>query len=149
MQLSFFNCLNPKEVKLIKRLQLCLSHLRDHNFKHSFQDCHSTICSWTFEVEWIAHYLLHRLNYLHERKTLSNNIKFALPNILEQSDSFINSVLFFGVTSLDDSPNTIMLNTTINYITSTERFDLFLYIYMHYKNSKTFTPGKTKSYLYI
>ena len=149
MQLSFFNCLNPKEVKLIKRLQLCLSHLRDHNFKHSFQDCLSPICSWTIEVEWIAHYLLHCLNHLHERKTLSNNIKSVLPNILEQSDSFINSVLFFGVTSLDDSPNTIMLNTTINYITSTERFDLFPYMYMHYKNSKTVTPGKTKSYLYI
>ena len=35
---SFFNCLNPKGVKLITRLQLGRSHLRDHKLKHSFQD---------------------------------------------------------------------------------------------------------------
>ena len=35
---SFFNCLNPKGVKLITGLWLGLSHLRDHKFKHCFQD---------------------------------------------------------------------------------------------------------------
>ena len=42
---KILNCLNPKEVKLTIRLQLGLSHLRDHKFKHSFQDCLSPICS--------------------------------------------------------------------------------------------------------
>ena len=36
---SFFNCLNPKGVKLITSLRLGLSHLRDHKFKHSFEEC--------------------------------------------------------------------------------------------------------------
>ena len=51
------------------------------------------------------------------------HIKSVLPNILEQSDSFVNNVLLFGDTSLDGSSNTIILNATINYITSIKRFD--------------------------
>ena len=59
-----------------------------------------------------------------KKKTLLDNIKSVLlNNILEQSDSFINNIRLFGDTSLDDSSNTIILNATINYVTSTERFD--------------------------
>ena len=35
---SVYNCHNPKEIKLITRLQLGLSHLQEHKFKHNFQD---------------------------------------------------------------------------------------------------------------
>ena len=34
---SFFNCINPKGVKLIATLPLGLGHLQDHKFKHCFQ----------------------------------------------------------------------------------------------------------------
>ena len=50
-------------------------------------------------------------------------MKSVHPNILEQSDSFIENVLLFVDTSFDDFSNTIILNTTINDITSTKRFD--------------------------
>ena len=33
-----FNCHNPKGVRLLTRLRLGLGHLREHKFKHSFQD---------------------------------------------------------------------------------------------------------------
>ena len=126
---SFLNCLNPKGVKLITRLRHGLSHLRDHNFKHSFQDCLNPICSCGIEVETTAHFLLHCLNYLHEWKTLLDNINSVLPNILEHSDFFINNALFFRDTSLDDSSTTIILNATINYITSTKRFDCSIFTF--------------------
>ena len=35
---TVFNCHNPKGVKLLTRLRLGLSHLREHKFKYSFQD---------------------------------------------------------------------------------------------------------------
>ena len=35
----FFNCLNPKGIKLITKLRVGFSHLRDHKFKYSFHDC--------------------------------------------------------------------------------------------------------------
>ena len=55
---SFFHYINPKGVKLITRLRLGTSHLRDHNFKHSFEDCLNPICSSGIEVETTAHFLL-------------------------------------------------------------------------------------------
>ena len=45
---SLFNCHNPKEIKLITRLRLGLSHLREHKFKHSFQDSLNPFCSCGF-----------------------------------------------------------------------------------------------------
>ena len=35
---STCNCHNPRGIKLLSRLSLGLSHLREHKFKHSFQD---------------------------------------------------------------------------------------------------------------
>ena len=50
-QNSIFNCHNPKGVKLLTRLKLDLSHLRDHKFKHNFQDSLSPICNCGTAVE--------------------------------------------------------------------------------------------------
>ena len=33
---SIFNCHNPRRIKLLSRLRLGLSNLREHKFKHSF-----------------------------------------------------------------------------------------------------------------
>ena len=118
---SFFNCSSLRGVKLIARFRIGLSHLQDHRFKHSFQVCLNPICSCGIKVETIVHFVYP--NYLHKRSNLLDNIKSVLPYILEQSDSFINNVLLFGNTSLGDSSNTVILNATINYITSTKRFD--------------------------
>ena len=35
---SAYNCHNPRRICLITRLRLGLSHLRQHKFKHGFQD---------------------------------------------------------------------------------------------------------------
>ena len=48
---SIFNCHNPKRVKLLTRLRLGLSHLRDHKFKRSFQDLLNPICNCGTDVE--------------------------------------------------------------------------------------------------
>ena len=47
---SIFNCHNPKGVKLLTRLRLGVSHLRDHKFKHSFQDSLNPICNCGTDV---------------------------------------------------------------------------------------------------
>ena len=92
---SFFNYLNPKGVKLIPRLQVALCNLRDHKFKHSFQDCLKPICSCGIEIETTAHFLLHCLNYFHEEKTLLDNITSVLRNILEQITLLL--IIFFSL----------------------------------------------------
>ena len=42
---SVFDINNPKGINLITRLRLCLSHLREHKFKHSFQDTLNPLCN--------------------------------------------------------------------------------------------------------
>ena len=42
---SFFNCHNPKGIILVTRLCTGPSHLREHKFKHSFQDSLNPICN--------------------------------------------------------------------------------------------------------
>ena len=47
-----------REMKLITRLHVGLSHLREHKFKHSFQDILNPICCCGFDVESTSHYIL-------------------------------------------------------------------------------------------
>ena len=79
---SIFGCHNPIGVKLLTRLQLGLSHLQKHKFKHSFQDTLNPLCSCAKEVETAFHFLLSCPNYSAERLTLLRIIKNINPNIL-------------------------------------------------------------------
>ena len=81
---STFNCHNPRGIKLLSRLRLGLSHLREHKFKHSFQDSLNPFCSCgKGEVETSSHYLLHCSNYSEERLALLNTIKNIDMSILQ------------------------------------------------------------------
>ena len=94
---STFNCHNPRGIKLLSRLRLGLSHLREHKFKHSFQDSLNPFCSCgKGEVEISSHYLLHCCNYSEERLALLNTLRNINMFILQVSDSKFTSVLFFG-----------------------------------------------------
>ena len=125
---STFNCHNPRGIKLLSRLRLGLSHLREHKFKHSFQDSLNPFCSCgKGEVETSSHYLLHCSNYSEERLALLNTIRNIDMSILQLSDSKFTSVLLFGDTSFDNNKNTFILDATIDYIISTGRFDVPLF----------------------
>ena len=74
---STSNCHNPKGIKLLSRLRLGLSHLREHKLKHSFQDSLNPFCRCgKGEVETSSHYLLHCSNYSEERLSLLNYKKY-------------------------------------------------------------------------
>ena len=65
---------NPKGIKLITRLRLGLSHLREHKFKHSFQEIISTLCKYGQDIESATHFFLHSLFFFNERRTLVSTI---------------------------------------------------------------------------
>ena len=121
---SIFNCHNPKGVKLLRRLRLDLSHLRDHKFKHSFQDSLNPICNCGTDVETTTHYLLHCPLFSDERLILINGIRNIDSNILNLIDSRFSEVLLFGNSSFNNSKNTFIINTTIEYIVSSKRFEI-------------------------
>ena len=72
-----FNCLNPVRVKLIKRLRLGLSHLRDQKFKYNFRDCLNPICCCGKDTETILHYLLRYPTSSDEKSIFFNKIIFS------------------------------------------------------------------------
>ena len=123
---SVFNCHNPRGVKLLTRLRLGLSHLREHKFKHSFQDSLNPICSCGDDIETLAHFLLHCPHYSHERSTFLNTIRNINRNIFEKNDLQITETLLYGDSSLDEKSNTLILNATIDFLFVTKRFDLNL-----------------------
>lgn len=67
----------------------------------------------------------------------------VLPNILEQDDSFISDALRVSDTCLYDYSNTIILKTTVNYITSTK--NLMILLLRFKSNSKVFLEIYVKS----
>ena len=114
-------CHNPKGVRLLTRLRLGSSPLREHKFKHSFQECLNLYFCGN-ETEKSVDYLLHCPTYTDERMTLLNKIKSINCRILEYSDVVVTKILLFGGNTLSDSSNTLVLNSTVDYI-STKRFD--------------------------
>ena len=67
---STYNINDSKELTLLTRLPLDLSHLGDHKFRHNFQDCVSPMCSCGLDIETTAHFLFHCPNHHCARKTL-------------------------------------------------------------------------------
>ena len=120
---SVYNCHNPKGLKFITRLRLGLSHLREHKFKHSFQDTINPLCSCGLDIESTEHFLLHCPQFVNERCTLLSTIGNTNYKLLENTDSVLTQTLLFGNTSYDITGNTKILNATITFILLTKRFD--------------------------
>ena len=123
LQNSVFNCHNPRRVKLLTRLR---SHLREHKFKHGFQDSLNPICSCGNDIETSAHFLLHCPHYSNERSTFLNTIRNINRHIFDKNDLQITETLLYGNSSLDDKSNTLILNATIDFLFVTKIFDVSL-----------------------
>ena len=62
-------------------------------------------------------------NKYNEILTFLNKIKSINCSILESSDAALTKILLFGDNNVSNSSNTIILNSTIEYIISTQRFE--------------------------
>ena len=121
---STFNYHNLIGIKLITRLRLGLSHLRDHKFKHNFLDCLNPICCCGKDIETTVHYLLHCPIFSDESSIFLNNMRSIDENVLSGSDSRISETVLFGISSFNGTKNTSILKYLIDYILSTKRFDV-------------------------
>ena len=103
---SIFRCHNPKGIKLLTRLRLGLSHLREHKLKHGFLDSFNPIYICGLNIETSNYFLLHCSNYSSERSTFLSIIKNIDTNILNKNDLKVTETLLYGDSSLDDTNNT-------------------------------------------
>ena len=123
---SIHNCHNPKGIRLITRLCLGSSHLRKCKFKHSLQDYINPLCSCGNDIETSSHILLHSPTYSNEKMMLLNKIKNISYGILELSNTIITKTSLFSDSSFSDVTNTLILNSTIEHVIATKRFDGFI-----------------------
>ena len=118
---STFNVHNPHGIKLLTRLGVGLSHLREHRFRHNFQGSLGPICNCGRHIETTIHFFLHCSIYSNQRKTLFEKISTIKRSLLNQNNSIIVETLLFASTGLNDEENACIIESTIEYITTTER----------------------------
>ena len=109
-------------MKFLTRLSLGFSHLNEHRFRHNFQDCMNPLCSCILEIENTSHYLLHCHHFSQYRIGLMNSVKSILENFESLSDNVKKDILLYGDSHLDENKNRFILEATLTYIKSTDRF---------------------------
>ena len=118
---SIFDTHNPLGIKLLTRLRLGLSHLRDHKYKHNFQDCIHPLCLCGTGIENNIHFFLHCQNYNIERQNLLNEISNINEEYLNLNDPELVDIILFGSKNSTFIENKALLCATITFILETKR----------------------------
>ena len=123
-QCSIYNIIDPSGLKLLTRLRVNLSHLREHKFHHNFLDTLYPLCSCSLEIESTSHYLLRCSFYTHIRRTLLDNIIDIIGDISNFSNDKLTNLLLYGDNIHSVEVNSSILKNTIIFLKSSERFDV-------------------------
>ena len=86
MSNSNCNTYNPLGVTYLARLRIRFSHLKEHKFKHKFQDSIDPMCSCSSGIETTIHFFLHCANFNIQRQTLFDKIATIDANILTNNE---------------------------------------------------------------
>ena len=122
-----YNVHDPVGLKLLTRLRVNFSHLREHKFRHNFRDTLNPLCSCSLEIETTNHYLLRCPFYAIMRKTLLDSIENIVGPLLNLADDKIANLLLFGDSVYTIQQNCSILQSTIVYLKSSQRFDIPLF----------------------
>ena len=122
VQSKYYNVFGPKGLKLLICLPLGFSHLNEHRFRHNFQDCVNLVCSCSLEGEDTLHYLLDYRLFLQFCNDLMNSVKSVSDNFETFPDKVKKYVLLYDDSPLDENKNRFILEATLTYIKSSERF---------------------------
>ena len=123
-QYYIYNINDPPGLKLLTRLRVNLSHLREHKFHHNFLDTINPLCSCSLEIESTSHYLLRCPFYTHIRRALLDNITNLIGDISNFSDDKLTNLLLYGDNIHSDEVNASVLKNTLTFLKSSERFDV-------------------------
>ena len=81
------------------------------------------LCSCSLEIEDTSYYyLLHCHHFSQYRIDLMNNVKSILENFESLSDNVKKDIPLYGDSRLDGNENKFMLEATLTYPKSTDRF---------------------------
>ena len=92
---------------------------------------------WICQCFYLQPIIRKFLHYSNQRKIPFEKISNIKRSLLNQNDSIIVETLLFGSTSLNDEENAFILESTIEYIITTERFITPL-LWIHLSKSPLF-----------
>ena len=121
---SIYNSFDPVGLKLLTRLRIKLSHLREHKFRHNCLDTLNPLCSSSLEIESTIHYLLRCPFFTPIKKTLLDNIINIIGSITDLSDDKLVDILLYGDDAYNTNINSSIIKCTITFLKSSERFDI-------------------------
>ena len=113
----------PLGLKLLTRLRIGYSYLKEHKFKHSFQDFVYHLCSCGNDMESKVHFFLHYANFTTQRQILLTELKSINASILAENENSVVITLLFGKPDFDYPNNKEIINATTSFILTTERFN--------------------------
>ena len=109
VQSNINNISDPKGLKLLTCLQLGLSHLNKHRFKHNFGDCMNPLSSCSLEIWDTSHYFLHCHHFNYQQiDQIMSSVKPACQNF--ESMSYNNKKMCLYTVTF------VLIKATINYI---------------------------------
>ena len=110
----------------LAKLRLGL-HLHEHKLSHWFQDTLNPLCECGKDIELTMHFSLHCTNFLILRQTLFQKIRNVDDSILSQSATQLTYTLLSDNQNYHYSINRLIIISTIEDLTSTERFKCSLF----------------------
>ena len=122
---NIFNVNNPLGQKLLTRLRFVFSNLKENKFKDNFQDSVDPLCSCRNDVESTVHFFLHCQNLTTQRQAILKKLKSINWSITAENS--VVRTLIFGRPDFNYSTNKEIINATISFILTTERFNCPLF----------------------
>ena len=114
---------DPLAVRLLNRLRLGFSHLKEHNFRHNFADTLNPLCSCSVETEDTEHYFLRCQNNLSFRTTLMNDLNNINTAIASLNPNDLLRVILYGGKSFTKETNYKILTASIKFMKDTQRIE--------------------------
>ena len=113
---STFGTNDVSGLKLLIRLRVGFSHLREHEFKHIFQGRLNPLCPCSSEAEDTYHYFMCSQNLSDQRNVLFDGLNSINSEILKMSEKEIVWVLLFRNKSFSKDMNFRIITSSIHFV---------------------------------
>ena len=105
-------------IKLLIRLRLGFSHLRQHKFRHNSEDTLNALCSCSIQAQTTLHFFLRYQFFNDIREILMNDLMNINRSLLSLNQDKLISVLLYGSDAFDNKTNFKILICTVQPIKS-------------------------------
>ena len=122
-----FNANDLEGVKYLTRLRLRFSHSNEHKFRQGFLDTLNPLYNCSLEIEDNEHFFLCCLSFENARRSLFIDISSINSSFKNLPSHLKVELLLFGNSKLSAFDNNLVLEASIKYIMTTNRFPVPLF----------------------